>query len=278
MPTQRQPVPIADVTIDDAFWQRRRAVNREETMAYQYDQLEASGTLENFRRASAGEQGGHNGMWFQDSDAYKWIEAASYVLADREDPDLAARVEDVIDLIAAAQEPDGYLNTYFALEEPDKRWSNLNTMHELYCAGHLIEAAVAHHRATGEESLLAVATDLADHIDDVFGEVVDGAPGHQEIELALMKLAAVTGDHRYVDLAKYFVDRRGHEDRFEWEFEHVTEIAGFDPDDEDGGIAGGARAVFFEDDDYEVYDGSYAQAHAPLREQDTVEGHAVRAM
>jgi len=275
MHEQRTPLSIGDVRIDDEFWAPRREVNRTETIEYQYEQLEASGTLENFRRASAGETGGHNGMWFQDSDAYKWIEAASYVLADREDPDLDRRVDEVIELIAAAQEEDGYLNTYFALEEPEKRWTNLNMLHELYCAGHLIEAAVAHNRATGKESLLEVAIEFADHIDRTFGEAVDGVPGHQEIELALMKLADVTDEDRYRDLAKYFVDRRGHDDRLAWEFDNIEEIAGHDPDDEEGGIAGQAAGVFLEDGEY---DGSYAQAHAPLREQEAVEGHSVRAM
>ncbi|MFB6150727.1 MAG: glycoside hydrolase family 127 protein [Haloarculaceae archaeon] len=273
--SQRRSLSIEDVQIDDDFWSPRIETNRTETVEYQYEQLEASGCLDNFRRAAAGEEGGFQGMWFADSDAYKWLEAASYVLATTDDPDLERRVDEVIELVAAAQEPDGYLDTYFALEEPDGRWTNLNTMHELYCAGHLIEAAVAHHRATGKRSLLDVAVRLADHVDDVFGDEVDGAPGHQEIELALIRLADVTGEDRYVDLAKYFVDVRGHDDGFAAEFENVEEIAGYDPDHEDLGIAGGARAVFFEDGEY---DGSYAQAHAPLREQDAVEGHAVRAM
>ncbi|WP_136689512.1 glycoside hydrolase family 127 protein [Halorhabdus amylolytica] len=273
MSLQRQPLSIDSVTIEDGFWQRRREVNREQTIEYQYQQLEAAGTLDNFRRASAGEEGDHNGMWFQDSDAYKWIEAASYVLADRDDPELEERVDEAIELIAAAQEDDGYLNTYFALEEPEKRWTNLNMLHELYCAGHLIEGAVAHYRATGKETLLQVAIDFADHIDEIFGEEIDGVPGHQEIELALMKLAEVTDEDRYRDLAQYFVDRRGHTDRFVEEFENIEEIAGYDPDED--GIATDARDVFFEDGEY---DGQYAQAHAPLRDQETIEGHAVRAV
>jgi len=271
----RQQLSVRDVTIDDKFWSPRREVNRTETIEYQYQQLETSGTLANFRRASEDKADNHNGMWFQDSDAYKWIEAASYVLADREDSELEARVDEVINLIAAAQDEDGYLNTYFALEEPEKRWTNLNTMHELYCAGHLIEAAVALYRSTCKESLLDVATDFADHIDRTFGDEVDGIPGHQEIELALMRLADVTDKDRYRNLAAYFVDRRGHDDCFVREIANIEEIAGYDPNDEEGGIAGGARPVFFEDGEY---DGSYAQDHAPLREQKAVEGHAVRAM
>lgn len=257
------------VTIDDPFWTPRLENNRERTLEYQYDQLAETDCLENFRRAAAGEEGGFQGMWFADSDLYKWIEAASYVLAGEDDPDLERQVEDCIGLVAAAQEEDGYLNTYFTLEEPERKWTNLNMMHELYCAGHLIEAAVAHYRATGSVELLEVATALVDHIDSVFGEGVEGAPGHQEIELALVKLARVTGETRYVDLAEYFVEQRGR-GRFEAEFETIERIAGYE-----AGIATDAREVFFEDGDY---DGSYAQAHAPFLKQEAVEGHSVRAM
>ncbi|AHG01688.1 hypothetical protein HALLA_04615 (plasmid) [Halostagnicola larsenii XH-48] len=282
--SRAEPVDLTDVSIDDQFWNGWIETNRETTLEYQYEQLESSGCLENFRRAASGDSGGFEGMWFADSDAYKWLEAASYVLADGDvDSDagldesrrneLEKRVDDIIDLVASAQEDDGYLNTYFALEEPEKRWTNLNMMHELYCAGHLIEAAVSHYRATSDSRLLDVATRFADHIGARVDDEIDGAPGHQEIELALVKLARVTDEQRYVELARTFVDRRGRNDRFEREFERVESIAGYDPDD--GGIATDARGAFYEDGEY---DGSYAQAHEPLPEQETVEGHAVRAM
>ncbi|WP_247004423.1 glycoside hydrolase family 127 protein [Halosolutus gelatinilyticus] len=268
-----EPIPVADGTIDDEFWNHWIDLTRADLLEYQYEQLEESGCLENFRRAADGADGGFRGMWFADSDAYKWLEAASYVLATREDAALRRRVDEVIDLVAAAQEDDGYLNTYFALEEPERKWTNLNMMHELYCAGHLIEAAVAHYRATDETALLDVATALADRVDELFGDEIDGVPGHQEIELALVELGRATGDDRYVDLAQYFVELRGRDDCLEREFERLDEIAGYDP--EDGGIAAGAREVFYEDGEY---DGSYAQAHTPFFEQETVEGHSVRAM
>jgi DUF1680 family protein len=255
------------VSIDDGFWNGWLETNRNGTIDYQYEQLESSGTLENFRRVGAGERGDHNGQVFQDSDAYKWLEAASYVLSTHFDPELEARAEEVIDLVATAQAESGYLNTYFQLEEPDKRWTNIHEMHELYCAGHLIEAAVAHHRATGNRNLLDVAVALANHVDGVFGSEIDAPPGHQEIELALVKLARVTDESRYLELAEYFLNRRGHTDRFEWELEHLEEIGG----EENQNL----RPLFFEDGEY---DGKYAQAHAPLREQEQVEGHAVRAM
>lgn len=270
-------IDVADVAVDDDFWSPWVERNREVTLEYQYEQLEASGTLENFRRAATGEEAGFRGMWFQDSDAYKWLEGASYELAKGDDADLCERVDEVIGLVADAQRDDGYVNTYFQLVEPGNRWTNLNMMHELYCGGHLIEAAVAHYRATGERSLLDIGISFADHVDDVFGEEIDGVPGHEGIELALVKLYRVTGDERYLERARYFVDLRGHDDRLAWEFDHLDEIAGNvrDAGVWDDSIAEGAKNVFFEDGEY---DGSYAQAHAPLRDQETVEGHSVRAM
>lgn len=271
-----ESVEFSDIEIDDEFWSPRIETNRDVTIEYQYEQLEASGTLENFRRVAAGESGGFHGMWFQDSDAYKWIEAASYVLATEDSPGLKEQVDEVIEIVASAQQSDGYLNTYFSLLEPENRWTNLHMMHELYCAGHLIEAAVAHHKATGEESLLAVATDFANHIDDMFGDEVKGVPGHEEIELALVRLYRVTGTDRYLDLAEYFINLRGTDDRLAWELTHPDEIGGSEFDD-GALIPDGENEHVFLDDDGE-YDGSYAQAHEPLHEQTTVEGHAVRAM
>ncbi|ADB63285.1 protein of unknown function DUF1680 (plasmid) [Haloterrigena turkmenica DSM 5511] len=267
-------ISLSEVAIDDGFWSPRRERNRDVTIEYQYEQLEESGSLENFRRVAAGESGDFQGMWFQDTDAYKWIEAASYVLAQRDDPELEAKVDGVISLIADAQQPDGYLNTYFSLVEPENRWTNLHMMHELYCAGHLIEAAVAHYRATEKETLLEVAVDFADLVDDVFGDEVEGVPGHEEIELALLKLYRVTDETRYLELAKYFIDLRGKDDRLAWEIDNPETLGGGEY--EDGSIIPAARDVFTHEDG--TYDGRYAQAHEPLRDQETVEGHSVRAM
>ncbi|WP_436931524.1 glycoside hydrolase family 127 protein [Halosimplex halobium] len=274
MPSQ-YTVGVDEVTIDDAFWSPWIERNREVTIEYQYDQLAESGTLENFRRVIDGKSGGFQGMWFQDSDAYKWLEAASYELAKADDPDLRERVDEVIDLVARAQEGSGYINTYFQLVEPDNRWTNLNIMHELYCAGHLIEAAVAHHEATGETSLLDVAVAFADHIDDTFGDEIDGVPGHEGIELALVRLYRVTDEERYLDLAQYFVDLRGHDDRLQWELEHSDEIGGASWDDGALIPAEGGGSLLLDDEG--EYVGTYAQAQAPVREQEAVEGHSVRA-
>ncbi|MFB6174123.1 MAG: glycoside hydrolase family 127 protein [Halobacteriales archaeon] len=261
MPDALAPVAFTDVTVSDPFWSPRLETLREVTMEEVYGHLDATGRIDNFRIAAGEQEGSFNGRFYNDSDVYKWLEAACYLLALEDDPTLEERVGEVVDAIAAAQAEDGYLNTYFQLEEPEKRWTNLHQMHELYCAGHLFEAAVAHHRATGRDRLLDVATSFADHIDRTFPEEVDGPPGHEEIELALVKLAHATGEERYLDLAEYFIDARGG-DRFQWEIEHADEIAGGQNDHLEG---------------EDGYDGTYLQDHAPVREQDTVEGHAVRA-
>src|SRR5262249_18431041 len=134
-------------------------------------------------------------------------------LASQRDPALEKRVDEIIDKIASAQQPDGYLDTYYTLVEPKKRWENLRFGHELYCAGHLIEAAVAYYHSTGKRKLLDVACKYADYIDSVFGlGKRSGAPGHEEIELALVKLYRTTGEKRYLKLAEYFLDMRGRGD------------------------------------------------------------------
>src|SRR5690606_8026382 len=147
---------------------------------------------------------------FLDSDVYKWLEAVAYELQANPNPALQRQADEVIDLVAAAQAPDGYLNTYYQIVEPDARWSDLDFGHELYCTGHLFEAAVAYARATGAKTLLGVATRFADLLVDVFGSGKhQGTSGHPEVELALVKLYHATGNAAYLDLAKTFVDRRG---------------------------------------------------------------------
>jgi DUF1680 family protein len=262
--THLEPVDLQDATIDDAFWTPRIETVRETTINFVYDRLVESGRIENFRVA-ADADGEFQGRFYNDSDVYKWLEAACYFLTTDENPDLRKRVDETVEVIATAQEPDGYLNTYFQVVEPDKKWTNLHFMHELYCAGHLIEAAIAHQEATGEETLFEVATAFADHIDRRFGsDGKNGVPGHEEIELALVKLYRTTGEDRYLDLAKFFINRRGAADsRLQWEAHHPDEIAG---------------DVFEQIMRNGTYDGRYCQDHAPLRDQETVEGHAVRAM
>ena len=238
-----RPVPMSAVWLQDAFWQPRREINRRRTLPSQHQQCEQTGRIDNFRRAAGKKEGPFQGIFFNDSDVYKWLEAAAWTLAGDEDPELRRLVDSTIDEIAAAQQPDGYLNTYFMFDKASQRWTNLKDMHELYCAGHLIQAAVAHHRATGDERLLNVARRFADLICATFGPVEQGkrlgACGHEEIEMALAELGRDTGEDRYLKQAQFFVDVRGR------------------------GAAGGQ---------------AYHQDHKPFRELDRMVGHAVRAV
>lgn len=236
-----KPVPLTAVRIDDEFWAPRIRTTRAVTLPSQYEQCEASGRIDNFRRAAGRKQIEFQGRFYNDSDVYKWLEAASYALATEPDAALARRVDALVEDIAAAQGPDGYLNTYFTFERAGERFTNLVRMHELYCAGHFIQAAVAHRRATGKTTALAVATRLADYICGVFGpEARRGTDGHEEIELALVELYRETGNRTYLERARFFLDQRGQRPP--------------------------------------VLDGStYLQDHLPVREQRDVVGHAVRA-
>lgn len=221
-----RPVPFTKVTIEDAFWAPRIETNRTVTIPYDFKKCAETGRLANFARAGGLEKGGFQGIFFNDSDVYKVVEGAAYSLSVHPDPQLERYLDDLIATFAAAQRDDGYLFTYQILNGPEKyqRWSNLGRMHELYCAGHLFEGAVAHYRATGKKSFLNVAVKLADLIDAVFGPGrKTGVPGHQEIEIGLVKLSAVTGDRKYLDLAKFFLDRRGGGRAYSQNHEPVTE-------------------------------------------------------
>jgi DUF1680 family protein len=248
-PKPLRAVPFSSVQLTGGLLAQRQAANATGTLEQNLHQCEITGRLDNFAKAAPGapKGGKHEGYFFNDSDVYKAVEGASDILAQTHDPALDQRLDQIIQLIAKAQQPDGYLYTYYQLGEQggtDSRWTNLKDMHELYCAGHLIEAAVAHNRATGKRSLLDVATRLADHIDSVFGPhegARKGVCGHEEIELALIKLADLTGDQKYFRLAQHFIDLRGDSTQ---------------------------RETF----------GEYCQDQVPVREQDHVVGHAVRAM
>ncbi|GGL36589.1 hypothetical protein GCM10009037_20160 [Halarchaeum grantii] len=272
---------LKNVRIRDDFWSPRLKTNSYISLDQQYDHLQANGSLDNFRRV-VGEAGGDfEGPPFIDANVYKWIEAASYALATDEMTTLRGKVDTVISLIEQAQADDGYLFTYFMLGDNSGRWSNFTMMHELYCAGHLIEAAVAHHRALDDDRLLRVARTLADHIDERFGpDKQDTIPGHEEIELALVRLYRVTDDDRYLDLAGYFIDRRGRDPSplaAELpELEQMVERGSFSKEQKESGWS----VVGYQDtlrDDSGEYDGLWAQDHAPIRDQRRVEGHAVRA-
>ena len=238
-------VPLTDVTIKDEFWAPKLEINRTVTIPHCFKECEQTGRIANFDRAAAGERGDVKGFVFNDSDTYKTIEAAAYSLASHRDPELDKYVDGIIAKIAAAQQPDGYIDTYYTIKHPEKRFTNLKDHHELYCAGHLIEAAVAHYRATGKSNFLDIATKLADLLDATFGPAADqrhDVDGHEEIELALFKLADATGDVKYKTLGEFFVHQRGRSDN---------------------------RAKLY---------GPYYQDIKPVEQFDEVVGHAVRQM
>jgi DUF1680 family protein len=235
-------VPFEDVHIKDAFWSPCIERNRTVTIEANLHQCEITGRVRNFAIVGGLESGRHQGYLFNDSDVYKMIEGIAYALSNQRDAALEKRVDAVIDKIAAAQQSDGYLNTYYTLVEPTKRWQNLAHGHELYCAGHLLEAAVAYYHSTGKRKLLDAACKYADYIATVFGPGKRiGVCGHEEIELALVKLYRTTHEKRYLDLAKFFLDMRGR---------------------------GDLRPLY----------GEYAQDDKPIRQQTEASGHAVRAM
>jgi len=262
-------IPHDKIRISDSFFGKYQDLINDVVIPYQWEALndrvegaEPSYAIKNFRIAAGLEQGEFKGFVFQDSDLSKWLEAVGYSLSINPDPELKKTADQLIDLISKAQQPDGYLNTHFTVKEPDKKWTNLRDCHELYCAGHLIEAAVAYHNATGDTKILDVVCRLADHIDSTFGDEPGkkrGYPGHEEIELALIKLYRLTGEQRYLDLGKFFIDERGKKPLY---FELEAEARG-------------------KVDHFRMWDhmgASYFQSHLPVREQAKAVGHAVRAV
>lgn len=256
--SKRRAVPLQHVSFGDGFWNARREVNRTATLPTVYHQSKVTGRIDAWKLDwKPGHPNKPHIFW--DSDAAKWIEAAGYSLATHPDSALEKQVDDVIDLIASAQQPDGYLNIYFTAVEPEKRWTNLRDWHELYCAGHLIEGAVAYYQATGKPKLLDVMCRYVDHIDARFGPKEGqkrGYPGHPEIELALVKLYHATGEERYLNLSKFFVDERGQQPHY------------YDQE----AIARGESPSDFWAQTYR-----YNQSHIPIREQTEPVGHSVRA-
>lgn len=257
---QLQPIPYTDVQFKDAFWAPRLETNRTVTIPHIYRQLEATGRISAFDLDFQRPLPAPIVFIFGDSDLAKWVEAASLSLGTHPDPILAAQVDQVTDKIIHAQQPDGYLNTHFTVADPKMRWKNLRDWHEMYCAGHLIEAAVAHHQATGDPKLLNALSRYADHIDQTFGRDPGkkrGYCGHPEIELALVKLYHATNNPRYLELSSYFIDERGAQPHY---YDIEARERGDDP----------AK--------YWAKNYEYCQAHLPIREQTKVVGHAVRAM
>ncbi|HHW67412.1 glycoside hydrolase family 127 protein [Defluviitalea raffinosedens] len=261
-------VPLQNVRIQDSFWDRYLGLVKEVLIPYQWDILndrledvETSHCIKNFKIAAGLESGEFYGAVFQDSDLAKWIEAASYSLAVYPDKDLENTIDEVIDLIEAAQQEDGYINTYFTIHDKSLRFTNLQEGHELYCAGHFMEAAVAYYRATGKDKLVCIMKRFADLICEEFSSAKNskGYPGHQEVEIGLYKMYEVTGEVKYLKQAKMFLDRRGEQPNY---FLEEAKRPGF-------------KRIF---DEFKNYDPAYSQSHLPVREQKTAEGHAVRAV
>ncbi|MGE5610199.1 MAG: glycoside hydrolase family 127 protein, partial [Bacillota bacterium] len=240
---QLSPVPVKAVQLQDSFWAPRIKLNHEAVIPHNIKFCETTGRIDNFSKAAGLMPGSFRGIYFDDSDVYKVLEGIAHSLAQRRDPELEKKIDEIIDKIAAAQRPDGYLYTFYTVrKELDKRWTNTKDMHEMYCAGHLIEAAVAYYQATGKRKFLDVAIKLADHIDSVFGpDKRHDVCGHEEIELALVKLYRTTNEKRYLKLAEYFINQRGNAN---------------------------GRTRF----------GDYCQDDIPLRQRTEIAGHAVRAM
>lgn len=266
--------------ITDNFWKKYQALVQKEMLPYQWNVLhdkadiqiererndtsipnEKSHAIENFKIAAGMREGRHYGWVFQDSDVYKWLEAAAYTLENGEDTELKKAADEVVDLIASAQEEDGYLGTYFTIEAPERKFRRLSESHELYCAGHFLEAAVAYYCATGNRKAMDTACKLADCIDGHFGKgagKIQGYDGHEEIEIGLMRLYHLTKEKRYLELSRFFLYERGKDADF---FEKQKQE---DPD---------KRPLI---PGLDKFPPSYYQIHKPLLEQDTAEGHAVR--
>ncbi len=291
------PVSLRKVRITDSFWKNEMELVREEILPYQWDALndqvegaEPSFCMRNFQvagkqneeRKEQGEsfeepqytfrgfqalpedmehlEDKFYGFVFQDSDFYKWVEAVAYSMTQHPDPELEKRADDAIDIVCAAQQEDGYLDTYYIINGKDKIFSNLRDHHELYCFGHLTEGAVAYYQATGKDKLLNAAKRFADYIDNYFGPEegkCKGYPGHEIAEMALVRLYEATGEKKYLDLSYFFVNERGRRPYY------------FDGEDHPEKIEKG------HEEDLRYF---YHQAHVPVRQQDEVTGHAVRGV
>lgn len=235
-------VPFWDVQVADGFWSARLQANRKTTIPAIFKFCESTKRIDNFSIAAKQKEGKFTGLHFDDSDVYKAVEGAAYMLKAHPDAKFEKYVNGVIAKIAAAQQPDGYLDTYFTIARTDQRFKHIqkNQRHELYCMGHMIEAGAAHYEVTGKKNLLNVAIKLADHIDSIFGpDKRREVPEHQQLESALIRLYRITGDKRHLKLGQFFIDQRG---------------------------APGRRKNHSNQD------------HMPVRKQSEVVGHAVRAM
>lgn len=264
-----QQIDLQKIKINDSFWSKHVHLVKDAIIPYQWEAMndripgaEPSHSIDNFAIAAGRKEGEFYGAVFQDTDIAKWLEAVGFTLASYKDEELEKTADEVIDMIAEAQQEDGYLDTYFIIKEPDKRWTNLCEGHELYTAGHMMEAAVAYYYGTGKRRLLDVTLKLADLLCDTFGSEegkINGYPGHQEVEIGLIKLYQISGEQKYLDLAKFFIDARGVGENYFLK-EKMRESY---------------KNIFPELNDYRP---EYSQSALPVREQTAAEGHAVRAV
>ena len=242
------PVPFHCITMSDGFWKDRITTNRTVTALANIDQCEKTHRIDNFRRSAGRQQGGFEGIYYNDSDVYKVLEGVAYMLMGGVDPELERVADGIIDDICAAQQPDGYLYNYFILAEPGHRWTDMN-YHEAYSLGHMVEAAVAYDQATGKDKWLRTAIRAVRQMMDEIGPgKKHWVTGHEELELALVKLYRHTGDESYLEYAQWLVDERGH---------------------------GHLRTPLNPDT---ILKPVYCQDDVPARQLQKVTGHAVRAM
>ncbi len=267
MSARLRSLPLKSTTLTDSFWSAWQCQMSSTGLVHQWKQCQDTSRLENLRRCARRENGGFQGLRFNDSDVYKLLEATSYAISIGLANGLEAMVSEAIDLISASQQADGYINSFVQLSCPEMRWKSLSALHEMYCMGHLIEAAVSHFEATSKSRLLDVAKRCADHIMAQFPASGPPACGdHQELELALVRLSDVTGEEKYGDYARWQVQSRGtRPSRFEAELQDPAVVA----------LTPGVKPLYIKDG---VYDGAYAQDDMPLARQTRAVGHAVRAM
>ena len=286
------------VSIRDPFWSPRLEINASRAIFHQWEQLETSGCIDNFRITAGDRNGFREGFFFADSDAYRWLDAAARIYATKPNPQLAILMDELIDLLSRAQCPDGYLFTYNQIHFPNTRWTNLLIEHELYCLGHLIEAGVSHFQATSQHSLLDIARKAADRIvADFSGKGPDYTSGHEEIEIALLRLYGLTVHAPYLAMATQFIEQRGRNSRLRHAFsilgqyrsytirvstvdkqrqKYLASHPGYAPHQlPPGNVAKSTRSSHLRWVVSEL-NGKYNQQHAPIRAQTIPVGHSVR--
>lgn len=286
---------VQQVHITDAFWEPRLKMNAHKAIFHQWEQLEKSRCIDNFRLVAEGKEGFREGRVFADSDAFKWLDAACRVYATQPSETLQERIDTLVSLIQKTQADDGYIYTYNQFHFPDCRWVNLQIEHELYCHGHLIEASVSHFEATGQRTLLTVAEKAAELLARDLKAGPEYTPGHEEIEIALIRLYHATQNETYLALAERFIEQRGRvrnfarlifrenqsvnhrsrrrdEQRRRYLQEHPAHVPFKLPEENVFQKPPGIRLRFF----LSTLSGKYFQQHCPVRNQTIPVGHAVR--